>query len=218
MSKKKKILITAGPVWVAIDKVRVITNIFGGALGVQIASYAAQQGEEVTLVFGPGRSILPPETKSLKIIRFHYFQEFFDILKKEISSKKYDVVIHSAAVSDYRPVETYQGKISSGQSELIIRCVPTVKIIDFMKAWDPSIFLIKFKLEVGLSQQQLIDKAYKSMLHSKADLMVANHFSDVFEKQHKAFIINPEKKILPCLGKEDIAQKLISLILKQDNA
>ena len=213
--KRKKILVTAGPVWVAIDKVRVITNIFGGALGVQIASYAAQQGAEVTLVFGPGRATLPPESKSLKIIRFHYFQELFDILKKEISSKKYDVVIHSAAVSDYRPIKTYQGKISSGKSELVIRCVPTVKIVDFIKAWDPSIFLVKFKLEVGLTQQQLVDKAYRSMLHSKADLMVANHFSEVFESRHKALIINSQKEIMACLGKEDIAKRLISLIEKK---
>ena len=57
--KDKKILITAGPTWVAVDKVRVITNIFGGALGTIIAEQAKKTGAQITLLMGPGRARLP---------------------------------------------------------------------------------------------------------------------------------------------------------------
>ena len=52
----KKILVTAGPTWVAIDRVRVITSIFGGRLGVTIAREAARRGASVVLLLGPGRA------------------------------------------------------------------------------------------------------------------------------------------------------------------
>ncbi len=217
--KGKKILVTAGPVWEPIDRVRVITNIFGGALGVKIASWAQREGAEVTLVFGPGRAELPSLVlEKSKVIRFHYFDELFKIMKEEISSGKYDIVIHSAAVSDYRPTEVGQGKIASGQKELVIHFVPTVKIVDFIKRWDPSVFLVKFKLEVGLTKEQLIKKASRSMLQSNADLMVANDFNDVVGKQHKAFIIQKNADVIECQGKDEIAKKIILIVGKKFNA
>ena len=52
--KNKKILITAGPTWIPIDKVRVITNIFKGRLGIIIAKEAIKRKAKVTLLLGPG--------------------------------------------------------------------------------------------------------------------------------------------------------------------
>ena len=80
---KKKILITAGPVWVPIDKVRVMTNIFGGALGYEIAKQAAKLGFDVVLLMGPGRTCFTNKEK-FKIIKFKYFEDIYELLKKEI--------------------------------------------------------------------------------------------------------------------------------------
>ena len=207
--KNKKILITAGSTWVPIDAVRVITNIFGGKLGFIIAKTAFNMGADVTLLLGAGRIMIDEKIqKEIKVIHFKYFNELLELIKKEVSSKKYDIVIHSAAVSDYTPVSVKKGKIKSGYNNLIIKLKPTVKIVDRIKKWDTSVFLVKFKLEVGLNENKLIGIAYKSMLQSHADLIIANDFKDI-SGNHKALIIDKNKKIIKCEGNENIARDLL---------
>ena len=212
-SKNQKILISSGPVWVPIDRVRVMTNVFGGALGYVMAEVATQAGFDVTLVMGPGRVKFSGQEK-FKLIKFKYYDEVYKILEEEIQSRKYDVMIHSAAIPDYLPKEEKSGKIKSGKDELVIKFKPTKKIVDEMKKWDPDIFLVKFKLEVNKAREELIDIAHKSMMHSNADLMVANDLNDVLGT-HKAFIIDRDKNIQEFIGKEEIAKNLIAEIQKQ---
>ncbi|KKQ17804.1 MAG: Phosphopantothenoylcysteine synthase/decarboxylase [Berkelbacteria bacterium GW2011_GWA1_36_9] len=207
---RKRILITAGPVWVPIDKVRIITSIFGGVLGAVMAEEAQKLGANVLLMMGPGRVNIQSGER-LKIVRFKYFKELFDLMKKEVSSEKYDVVIHSAAVPDYIPEKIYNGKIKSGKNNLIIKLKPTVKIIDHVKKWDPSVCLVKFKLQVGKQEKELIKIAKKSMVHSKADVIVANDLLKMKDKTHKAFIIseNGSKKVNT---KDNLAKELLKII------
>lgn len=208
---KPRILITAGPTWVPVDKVRVLTNIFSGRLGYLIAQKAASKEDaRVTLFLGPGRISLPEkQDKNLEIVRYKYFDELYDLIKKAVSSKKYDILIHSAAVADYAP-EPADTKIKSGKHNLIITLNPTVKIVDQVKKWDPDIFLVKFKLEAGISPEELINIAFESMMKSKADLMVANEFAETSEKYHRAYIINPKKEVKKVVGKENIAKQLLN--------
>lgn len=213
--KNKKILITAGPTWIPIDKVRVITNIFKGTLGSMIAKEAVKRGAKVTLLLGPGVIYLPSKISSnLKVIRFKFFNELYELMNREIKSKKYDVVIHSAAVGDYTPIKPYDGKIKSGKTNLILKLKPTVKIVDKIKKWDPKVFLVKFKLEINLPKEELIERAYKSMLISNADLMVANDLKEITDKKHKAFIIDSEKNIFKCNSKKETAKKILDFITK----
>lgn len=210
--KGLNILITAGPVWVEIDKVRVITNIFGGALGYIIARRAHQKGAKITLMMGPGRTIIQKSTTNFKIIRFKYFDEILNLVRKEVGTKKYHVMIHSAAISDYMPINTGSDKIKSGKKSLYIKLIPTIKIVNLIKKIDKKIFLIKFKLEVNKKDHELINIAYKNLFESKADLIVANDFKTV-SRSHKAFIIDREKQIKKCIGKEVIADNLLRIML-----
>src|SRR3989338_961291 len=109
--KGKDILITAGSTWVAIDDVRVITNIFGGTLGVYIAEEAVRLGAKVTLLLGPGRVSPTVHSKNFNLIKFKYYDELLNLVKESISSNRFDVMIHSAAVADYIPVKKVKGKI-----------------------------------------------------------------------------------------------------------
>ncbi len=206
----KKILITSGPVWVPIDKVRIITSIFGGALGAVMAEKAAEMGADVLLAMGPGRAKIG-SSKNLKVIKFKYFDELFSLMKKEISSKKYDAVIHSAAVPDYMPKSIYAGKIKSGKSDLIIKMKPTVKIVDYIKKWDPSVCLVKFKLEVAKQEKELIKIAKKSMDRSKADIIVANDLDKMTKDKQPAFIIGKDRT-KSIFTKENIANELLKII------
>jgi phosphopantothenoylcysteine decarboxylase/phosphopantothenate--cysteine ligase len=212
--KNKKILVTAGPTWVPIDKVRVITNIFSGRLGLLIAKEAAKKGAKVTLLMGPGPfSFFENKNKNLRILHFKYFDELYNLMKREISSKKYDIVIHSAAVSDYTPTSPYKGKIKSGKENLMIKLKPTIKIVDQIKKWNKKVFLVKFKLEVNVKEKELIERAYESMLASDADLIVANDLKHMKGENQKAFIIDKEKKIILCQNKKEIAKKLLNIII-----
>jgi len=213
--KDKKILITAGPTWIPIDKVRVITNIFKGTLGLIVAKEAIKRKAKVTLLLGPGPIYLSPNVSPcLKIIRFKFFEELYKLMKREINYKKYDAVIHSVAVGDYAPLKFYKGKIRSGQRNLILKLKPTIKIVDRIKEWDPKIFLVKFKVEVDLRKKELIEKAYNSMLISNADLMVANNLKDMDDKKHKAFIIDSKKNIIQSNTKKEIARNILDIIAK----
>lgn len=218
--KNKKILITAGPTWVPLDKVRIITNIFNGKLGLIIARVACQMGAKVTLLIGPGRIFFSPDDfENINIVSFKYFKDLLKLVKMEVESKKYDAIIHSAAISDYIPVALKEKKIKSGKEDLIIRFKSTLKIVNLIKKLDPSIFLVKFKLEVDLSEKKLIEIAYNSMLESKADLIVANDFKTISQKEeeHKAFIIDSEKKIKKAKGKKNIAIKLLEIMALKIN-
>lgn len=210
--KGKNVLITAGSTWVAIDDVRVVTNIFGGSLGINIATQAYERGANVTLLMGPGRIGIPNDKKRLKIIKFKYFEELKNLMVLFLQNKKQQILIHSAAVSDYEPSFKFKGKIKSNLNKFTIHMKKTIKIVDLVKNIDPKIFLVKFKLEVNKSKKELINIASKSMLHSKADLIVANDFNDI-KKDHKAFILDKNGNIYQCLGKEYISKKLLDLIL-----
>ncbi|MBU0974357.1 hypothetical protein KKD03_01515 [Patescibacteria group bacterium] len=212
MGKKKNILITAGPTWVPIDSVRIITTVFGGKLGWEIAKKASSKGHNVTLLMGPGRiSISNLNSKNIKIIRYKYFDELLNYIKKELKSKEYDVMIHSAAVPDYVPKKVNSGKVKSGISNFKIEFKRTIKIVDLIKDIRPKIFLIKFKLEVGKNKEDLIDIAYKSMRKSKADLIVANDFNTM-NVEHKAYIIKRDRSYVTVQGKKEIAKGILDLI------
>lgn len=212
--KNKKILITAGPVWAPLDKIRVISNVFTGSLGLLIAEEAAKQGLKSTLLLGPTPLPLSEKLpKNIEIIRFKFFAELYKLMKKEISSKKYDAVVHSAAVADFMPEKIAEGKISSQKNNLIIKLKPTPKIVDKIKGWDPKIFLVKFKLEVNLNKKDLIKRAYGSIVASRADLIVANDYKDIKNASHLAFIIDNKKNILSCRTKKEIAKKLLKKIM-----
>ena len=213
--KNKKILITAGSTWIPIDKVRVITNIFKGRLGIIIAKEAIKRKAKVTLLLGPGLISFSQKISShIKVVRFKFFKELFKLMKKEISSKKYDVVIHSAAVGDFEPIKFRHGKISSREENLILKLKPTLKIVDKIKKWDSSVFLVKLKVEANLKKKELIKRAYKSMLISNADLMVANDLKNITDEKHKAFIIDSKKNIIQANTKEEIAKKLLNIVTK----
>lgn len=87
------------------------------------------------------------QQQNFRIISYQTFDDLLGIMNKEIISGDYDIIIHSAAVSDFKVAEIYDGKISSNQ-ELILKMIPTPKIIDLIrKPWGFRGVLVKFKLQ-----------------------------------------------------------------------
>lgn len=206
--KNKRILITAGPTWVAIDKVRVISNIASGQTGKLLSKEAERAGAKVTLLLGPvaGDCCLG---HSARIIRFKFFDELKELMLKELSFHKYDAVIHCAAVADYRPKRSYMGKIGSGRKELSLRLEPTPKIIDIIRRADHSLILVAFKFEPQAAKVELIKKARTLLKRSGADVVVANTAD---HNRYKAYIVREDAVRGAIFTKEALSKALISEI------
>ena len=208
-----QILVTAGPTWVPIDSVRVMTSLFSGETGLIIARYFAELGAEVDLLMGPGRAkITKQDEKSLAITRFCYYDELDQLIEQKIKSHHYHIIIHSSAVADYTPKNIFKGKISSAKDNFTIALTPTKKLIDKIRNLSPHSFLVKFKLEVNSNKDTLLDIAHKSLHNSKADLIVVNDFTKIDKQQHIAYIMQPDKSYTQTNNKLELCQQLVSSI------
>jgi phosphopantothenoylcysteine synthetase/decarboxylase len=148
----------------------------------------------------PHKEVFPPKGWSLQVYRtFDELQSLMSVIR----SGPFDAVVHSAAVSDYLAAGVYSpaahtyfqpdgrwttetatpprledraaDKVKSDYPELWIRLLRAPKLIERIRAdWGFRGVLVKFKLEVGISDSDLLEIAERSRRHSEADLMVAN--------------------------------------------
>lgn len=203
--KNKRILITAGPTWVPIDSVRVISNIATGKTGILLAEKLNQCGARVTLILGPvGDCSLH---RKIRIIRFRFFEELREAIKKELTSKHYDIIIHCAAVSDFRPQRLIKGKLKSEKAHPLA-LTPLPKIVTEIRRASPSAKLIMFKLETGVSERQLMSRGRKALRAARADIAVANKI----RPSYKAYIIDRKRIYAKADSKEKLVQRLIAII------
>ncbi|MCU0651735.1 MAG: phosphopantothenoylcysteine decarboxylase [Candidatus Omnitrophica bacterium] len=202
--KNKSVLITSGPTWVAIDSVRVISNIATGETGLLLAERLAKLGAKVTLILGPVEACCL--NKKIRVLRFRFFNELKNIIFAELKSKKYDILIHAAAVSDFRPKLTYKQKIDSHKRELRLNLVPTPKIISFIKKLRKNIFLVGFKFIPQAKRSVLIKASNKLLQESGADLVVAN---TIDKARYSAYLIEKNSTDGPLASKKIMAKHLI---------
>ena len=200
----RRILITAGPTWVPIDSVRIISNVATGTTGVLLSREAVAKGARVTLVLGPscGYNL----EKSIRIIHFRFFNELKNILKRELKNNKYDIVIHSAAVSDFKPEYKSRGKLSSDKA-YSLRLVPLEKLAALIRHLSHEVKLVAFKLESVNRDKILIQRAKRAQEKIGAELMVANRL-----RPYRAFILDKEGSQTSVKSKRDLAKKLINIL------
>jgi phosphopantothenoylcysteine synthetase/decarboxylase len=203
-----KVLITAGPTWVKIDDVRIVTNVFTGRSGLYLAQQFRKKGHSVTLVINPH---CLGKIKGMKVIPFHYFEDFKKAVSEELKSSFYDAVIHTAAVSDYKLRSVFKGKIASGKDELVLNMKPAEKIIKTIRRLARKSVLIQFKLEA--ERKGLVDKAYNSLVENKSDFVVANALRDL-KRKYKAFIIDRNKDIIEVNSKPGLFNNLCDVIAR----
>jgi len=206
--KGKRILITAGATWVPVDKVRVISNIATGETGILLGQEARKQGAKITLILGPADNSCCLD-KSIDIIRFRFFDELKSAIVRQLKNKKFDTIIHSAAVSDFKLVSSFKGKIGSGLKSLNLRLVPTEKLVRLFKKIQPQVKLVIFKLELGVSKSVLLNRALVAKKKYKADAVVANTF---IGSSYRAFIIDNKGKIIPAGNKALMVKKLLNVV------
>jgi phosphopantothenoylcysteine decarboxylase/phosphopantothenate--cysteine ligase len=104
--------------------------------------------------------------------------------------------------------------MSSSKDELLLRLVPTPKAVQIVKELRPDVFLVSFKLESGIPEKDLIQKAEQSLVSSGSDIVIANLQEQTGPETHKAFFIGMEGIIGHAEGKQEIASALISIVAK----
>ena len=212
----KHILMTAGPTRAYLDAFRYITNPSSGKMGMALAQNALDRGAKVTLVYGPGTAIPPAQAKVIPIIST---EEMLEAVQKTLKVEKIDAAILSAAAADYGLPERKNEKTPSGKDEWNLQLKPLPKIVKNVKTIDPNVYLVGFKAEYNLTNEELIDRAYKRMNETGMDLIVANDVSKentgFGTDTNEVYIIDKKKNIehVALTSKYDVASKILDILL-----
>jgi len=166
----KKIIITAGPTYEAIDPVRFIGNHSSGKMGFDLAQSAANFGASVILISGP--SHLSIENNLVQLIRVVSAQEMYEECHKYFATS--DVFIGAAAVADYKPKNSAVHKIKKSEDTLSIELEKTKDILASLGSIKENQFLIGFALET----ENEIENAKLKIQKKNLDLIVLNSLQD----------------------------------------
>ncbi len=162
----RKVLITAGPTFEAIDAVRAITNRSSGRMGYAVARAALESGAQVTLVSGP--TVLTPPAGAT-VIPVESAQQMFDAVKRHIDG--HDVFIGVAAVADYRVDKPSAQKIKKEKTrDLDLRLVPNPDILEYVANLPQPPFCVGFAAE----SEKLAQHAQAKRRRKKLPLIAAN--------------------------------------------
>ena len=168
--KGKKILITAGPTYEAIDPVRFIGNHSSGKMGYDIAQSAVNLGATVVLVSGPTHFTI--DNNLVKVIRVVSAQEMYDACHDYFGDV--DVVIAAAAVADYKPKNVAFQKIKKTADDFTIALEKTKDILASLGEIKKNQFLIGFALET----ENEIENAKLKIQKKNLDLIILNSLQD----------------------------------------
>ena len=212
----KKVLVTAGPTYEAIDPVRFIGNHSSGRMGFELAYSAAQQGAEVILISGP--SHFKAERKAISTISVTSADEMFDAVHQYY--QKVDVAILSAAVADYKPQKSFLSKIKKTTDTLTINLIKTKDILAALGSKKTAQILVGFALETDNE----ITNAIKKLKSKNLDMIVLNSLKDAGAgfggSTNKITIIDKDlnQTDYPLKSKSEVADDIIQKIIIQIHA
>jgi phosphopantothenoylcysteine decarboxylase/phosphopantothenate--cysteine ligase len=161
----RKVLVTAGPTFEAIDTVRGITNLSSGKMGYAIAEAAAALGADVTLVSGP-TAIAPPSRSHFVYVTSA--AEMFSAVKAHVAGT--DLFFGVAAVADYTPVQASNRKLKKTAEPMELRLKPTEDILAYVAALPNPPFCVGFAAE----SEDLATYAQAKRVKKKVPMIVAN--------------------------------------------
>lgn len=232
-----EVLITSGGTVAKIDDVRHLGNFSSGTTGSYIAEEFLKNNVLVHYVYGknakrPFRENLKmnpkkPKEQELERLAKAYdefnqyavnlqeypivtFEEYYDKVKEILTGKNINVAILAAAVGDYG-YSAQNGKMSSDEDKLVLEFKKNPKIISLIKQWKPEVYQVGFKLLSRVSEQELIETAYKHGEKNYSDLTVANSLENGSFAKRKIFFITPEK-IVTRVSERQLAEKLVEYV------
>jgi phosphopantothenoylcysteine decarboxylase/phosphopantothenate--cysteine ligase len=208
---QKKVLITAGPTYEAIDPVRFISNHSTGKMGYALAHSMAQEGAEVELVSGP--TYLEPKHPGIKLTKVVSAQDMYEHSMRLFDQA--DIIILAAAVADYTPTYKATQKIKKKESKFVLELEKTIDIAATIgKQKKEGQLLIGFALETNNE----VENAFAKLVNKNLDFIVLNSMNDAGAgfgyDTNKVTIIEKDHTIhqIPLKDKSAIAKDITQLI------
>jgi phosphopantothenoylcysteine decarboxylase / phosphopantothenate---cysteine ligase len=214
--KGKKVLITAGPTYEAIDPVRFIGNHSSGKMGFEIAKAAANLGAEVILISGPTAQTVSHSL--IKIVSVVSAENMYNAVHTYYN--EVDIAILSAAVADFKPKQVASQKIKKKENTLTLELEKTKDILASLGAIKKQQFLVGFALET----HDELEHAKGKLKAKNLNLIVLNSLNDKgagFQTEtNKVTFIDDKEHIteFQLKSKADVAKDLMNEIIKQMNA
>jgi phosphopantothenate---cysteine ligase (CTP) len=225
-----RFLVTAGNTREKIDRVRDWGNIFTGNTGYSIARAISSLGD-VDLITS-NRQHLAENQKGIRGIGFTSHAELKAALESALKTNQYDAIFMTAAVADYAPEGSFQvidrkpgaageeiwtvrnvqaGKVKSSFDQIAILGKRTEKLVDlFRSKWGYSGLLVKFKLEVGIAPEQLIQIGQASRKASGANFLVANTLEMVEGERAGAYLLSDAGQ--EWVPRSELADRMVRLV------
>lgn len=204
----RRILITAGPTYEAIDAVRGITNRSSGKMGYAIAQAAMELGAEVTLVSGPTALAKPYGAKGVDV---QSASEMFEAVKQHVASC--DIFVGVAAVADYRVSGPAAQKIKKGTGNLTLELVPNPDILAYVANLPHPPFCVGFAAE----SENLAEYAEQKRRAKKLPLLVGNLAQDAIgcDDSELTLFDDSGSEVLPRADKLTLARQLMEHIARR---
>ncbi|WP_103107577.1 bifunctional phosphopantothenoylcysteine decarboxylase/phosphopantothenate--cysteine ligase CoaBC [Brevibacillus reuszeri] len=206
----KHVLVTAGPTREKIDPIRYITNHASGKMGYAIAEAARDRGAKVTLVSGPTSLERP---SGVEFVAVESVQDMFDAVMQHLPES--DIVIKSAAVSDYRPKTVQEHKMKKGDGPLVLELDKAPDILKTVGEHKTKQFVVGFAAET----QDVLKHAQSKIERKNLDMIVANNVltegAGMGSDTNVVTIMTRagEQLALDKLSKRAVAEKILDAVL-----
>src|SRR3954470_13643239 len=212
----KKVLITAGPTYEAIDPVRFIGNHSSGKMGFALAETFYMKGAEVQLVTGPTNQ--QTQYEGINVTHVVSAEDMFKVCACLFDDA--DIAVMSAAVADYKPVTVAKEKIKKKEEGLTLELSKTKDILKVLgEKKKEQQLLVGFALETNNEKEYALNK-----LKSKnADMIVLNSLSDANATfgydTNKVTVFDKEgnEHSLELASKKNIASEIVNLVIQKIN-
>lgn len=209
--KDKKILVTSGPTREPVDPVRFISNPSSGKMGFAVARAAEYRGGAVTLITGPTHL---PDPNNVKVIRIQTAREMARAVFENVEHS--DIIIKTAAVSDYRPKDPGTQKIKKEKGERVLYLERTQDILKEIGRRKKDQILVGFAAETENLEQHAETKRVEKNLDIIVGNIVGEPSSGFGADTNKVtlFYKDGTQEPLPVMGKDAVAHILLDRILK----
>lgn len=205
----RTILVTAGPTRERLDAVRFISNPSSGRMGQAVARVALRRGAQVLLVCGPVRDDPPA---GAEVTRIQSAAEMASAVTEQFA--RADAVVMAAAVSDFRPTQAEDGKISKTDAALRVELEHTQDILATLGADKGEKVLVGFAMET----QDLVRRASAKLRAKNLDLVVANDLTregaGFGHPTNVVVMVSPDgaAQELPMMSKEAVAGHILDRV------
>lgn len=206
----RRVVVTAGPTQEPIDPVRFISNPSTGKMGYAVARAAEHRGAEVVLVSGP-TNLPPPLNVCVTPVRTA--QEMADVVLAQMEHA--DVLVKTAAVSDYRPSDVAVHKIKKNEETMTLSLVKNPDILKTVGQRKENRILVGFAAET----QNLQDNALQKLEAKNLDMIVGNLIGQpgsgfaADTNRVQLYFRDGRRESLEPMSKDDVAHELLDRVL-----